>query len=76
MRRTNSKASGDTAHNDGDEVVEVTVSWGSKLEGSETDVVESLVVDAEGLVRVLDQLVNRKGSVVRLDNGVRNLKKD
>jgi len=40
----------------------------------EADVVEGLVVDAEGLVRVLDQLVHGEGGVVRLDNGIRNLR--
>jgi hypothetical protein len=32
-----------------------------------------LVIDTEGLVRVLNQLVNGESSVVRLDNGVRHL---
>ena len=44
-----------------------------ELQGSEADVVQSFVVNAEGLVRVLDQLVDREGGVVWLNNGVRNL---
>ena len=55
-------------------MVQVTVRRGVELQGSETDVVESLVIDTEGLVGVLDKLVNREGSVIWLDNGVRDLK--
>ncbi len=41
----------------------------------EADVVERLVVDAEGLVGVLHQLVDRQGCIVGLHHGVRNLMK-
>ena len=41
-----SEAGGDTAHGGGDEVVQVTVGGGGELEGSEADIVESLVVNA------------------------------
>lgn len=54
-------------------MVQVTVGRDGELESSEADIVESLVIDAEGLVRVLNELVNGEGGVVRLDNGVRNL---
>jgi hypothetical protein len=47
-------------------VVQVAVGWCRELEGAEADVVESLVVNAEGLIGVLDQLVDREGGVVRL----------
>jgi hypothetical protein len=63
----------DTGHDGGDQVVQITVSWVGKLEGSDADVVESLVIDTEGLIRVLDQLVDGEGGVVWLDNGVGNL---
>ena len=39
----------------------------------EADVIEGLVVDAIGLVRVLDQLMDGEGGVVGLDHGVRHL---
>ena len=55
-------------------MVEVAVCWCRKLQGPEADVVESLVIDAEGLVRVLDELVNGQGGVVRLNDGVRDLR--
>ena len=47
-------------------MVKVTVRWGRQLESAEANVVQSLVVDTESLVRVLDELVNREGSIVRL----------
>lgn len=37
--QTHSKTGGDTAHDDGDEVVKISVGRGGELEGSEADVV-------------------------------------
>ena len=54
-------------------MVKISIGWGGELKGSEADVIESLVVNAEGLVRVLDELVDREGSVVGLNDGVRDL---
>jgi hypothetical protein len=85
------QAGGDTRHDGGDEMVQVTVGWVVQLESPHADVVESLelllalrlqvyrcdctnlVVNAEGLVRVLDQLVDGEGGVVGLDDGVGDL---
>ena len=39
-------------------MVQVTVRWGGELQGSEADIVQSLVVDAVGLVGVLNELVD------------------
>ena len=64
---------GDTRHDEGDEVVEVTISWGVEFESAEANVVQRLVVDAEGLVRVFDKLVDGKSGVVWLDDRVRDL---
>jgi hypothetical protein len=47
-----------TGHDDGHEVVKVTVCWGRQLESTEADIVQSLVVNTESLVRVLDELVD------------------
>jgi len=55
-------------------MIQVTVCGGGELQGSEADVVEGLVVNAVGLVGVLDQLVDGQGGVVGLDDGVRNLR--
>lgn len=54
-------------------MVQIAVSGGGKLQRTETDVVERFVIDAEGLIGVLDKLVHRKGGVVRFDDGVRHL---
>jgi hypothetical protein len=68
-----SETGGDTGHDGRDQVVQISVGWVGELEGSHADVVESLVVDTEGLVGVLDQLMDRESSIVWLDNGVRDL---
>ena len=54
-------------------MVEISIGRSSQFEGSEADVIESLIVDDKSLVGVLYQLVDREGGVVRLDNGVRDL---
>ena len=56
-------------------MVEIAVGGDGELEGPEADIVEGLVIDAEGLVRVLDELVDGEGSVVRLDDSVRDLER-
>ena len=68
-----SEAGGDTRHGGGDEMVQVTVCGGGQLEGPEADVVKGLVIKGEGFVGVLDELMDGKGGVVGLDNGVGNL---
>jgi len=68
-----SEASGDTAHGGRDQVVQVTVGRGGELQGSEANVVESLVINAVGLIGVLDELMNGEGGVVWLDDGVGDL---
>ena len=61
------QAGRDTGHDHRHKVVEVAVGGGGELQCAEADVVESLVVDTEGLVGVLDQLVNGEGGVVGLE---------
>jgi hypothetical protein len=68
-----SETGGDTRHDGRDQVVKISVRWVGELEGSHADVVESLVVDTEGLVRVLNQLMDRESGIVWLDNGIRDL---
>ena len=53
-----SETGGDSGHGGGDEMVQVTVGWGGELQGSEADVVQSLVVDTVGLVGVLNELMD------------------
>jgi len=68
------QTSSDTGHGCGDEVVQVTVCGRGEFQGSEADIVESLIVDAVALIGVLDQLVDGEGGVVGLHDGVRYLK--
>jgi hypothetical protein len=49
-------------------VIEVAVGRGTELQRPEADVVQRLVVDTEGLVRVLDELVHGECRVVGLWN--------
>ena len=67
------QAGGDTRHGGGDEMVEISVGRGGQFQGPEADIIESLVVDGEGLIGVLYQLVDREGGVVRLNNCVGDL---
>jgi hypothetical protein len=67
------EAAGDTGESSRDQVVKITVGGGGELEGSEADIVEGLVVNAHDLIGVLDELMDREGGVVGLDNGVRDL---
>ena len=68
-----SETGGDTGHDERHEIVQVGVSGTSHFERSEADVVQSFVVDTEGLVRVFDELMDGKGGIVWLDDGVRYL---
>ena len=67
------ETSGDTGHCGWDEMVEVTIGRSCQLESTETDVVQSLVVDAVSFVSVLNQLMNRQCRIVWFDNCVRHL---
>ena len=63
----------DARHCSGDQMVEVTVCGCRQFECTEADIVESLVVDAECFICVLNKLVNGQRGVVRLNNSVRYL---
>mmetsp|Transcript_21139 Transcript_21139/g.29810 ORF Transcript_21139/g.29810 Transcript_21139/m.29810 type:complete len:311 (+) Transcript_21139:547-1479(+) len=67
------EAASDTGHSGRHEVVEVTVSGGGELEGTEADIVQGLVVDNHDFVGVLDELVDGQGGVVGLNDGVGHL---
>ena len=67
------EAASDTGHGSRDQVVKITVGWGGELEGSEADVVKGLVVNAHNLIGVFDELMDREGSVVGLNDGVGDL---
>jgi hypothetical protein len=63
-----SEGGGDGADDLGDEAVEVVVGRTGDVEVAAADVVDSLVVDEEGTVRVLDGAVGGQDSVVGLDD--------
>ena len=65
----------DTRHGEGDQVVKIAIGGGGQLQCSKADVIECLVVDTESLVGVLHELMDRKGGIVRLNNGVGNLRR-
>lgn len=56
-------------------MVQVIVGRGGQLESAEADVVQRLVINAEGLVGVLNELVDGEGGIVGLNNSVRNLRR-
>jgi hypothetical protein len=68
-----SQGASDTAHAGAHKVVQVTVGWGGELEGAEADVVQGLVVQHEGLISVLNDLMYGQGGVVWLNDGIRHL---
>ena len=64
---------GHTRHDSRDQVIQVTVGWSGELESTEANVIQSFIVNAESFIRVLNQLVDGKSCIVRLDNSVRDL---
>ena len=68
-----SKAASNTGESGRDEMVKITVGWGGELEGSEADIVKSFVINAHNLIGVLDKLMDGKGGIVWLNDGIRDL---
>ena len=56
-------------------MVEVSICGSCEFESAEADIVKGLVIDTVSLIGVLNKLVDRKGCVVGLDNGIRDLVK-
>jgi hypothetical protein len=54
-------------------MVEISVGRGGQLQSSETDVVKGFVVNYHALISILNQLMDRKSSVVGLNNSVGDL---
>lgn len=69
------EARGHAGHGQRHKVVEVAVRRVGQLQRPEAYVVQCLVVDQIRLVGVLHQLVHGQRGVVRLDHGVRNLRR-
>lgn len=66
------KGGGDGGDNLGDEAVQVVVRRTGDIQVATADIVNSLVIDQESTVRVLDSAVGRQNSVVRLNDGGRD----
>ena len=47
-----------TAHCEGHQVVQISISWRTQFECSKTDVIEGLIVNAKSVVSIFNQLVN------------------
>jgi len=60
------EASCNAAHCSADKVVQVPVSRRGQLQRSEADVIQSLVIEQEAFVRVLNQLVKGKNRIIWL----------
>ena len=51
-------------------MVKITIGGGGELKGSEADIVKSLVIDAHDLICIFDQLMDGKGGIVWLNDGI------
>eukprot|EP00162_Nutomonas_longa_P015877 comp22433_c1_seq1/m.54978 comp22433_c1_seq1/g.54978 ORF comp22433_c1_seq1/g.54978 comp22433_c1_seq1/m.54978 type:complete len:484 (+) comp22433_c1_seq1:197-1648(+) len=67
------EARGGSGHDGGHKVVKVTIGRGGELEGAEADVIERLIVNAHDLIGILDELMDRQGGVVGLNDSVGHL---
>jgi hypothetical protein len=68
-RTIKAEGSSDRRDNLGDQAVEVLVVWSLKSKVASADIVDGLVIDHEGAVRVLESGVGGKDRVVWLNNG-------
>ena len=55
-------------------MVQIAIGWGCEFQGTETDVIKGLIVDAESLVSVFHKLVNGEGGIIGFYDGVTDLK--
>jgi hypothetical protein len=53
-----SQTAGDTGHGSRDQMVQITVSGGGELEGSEADIVEGFVINGLDDISIFDQLMD------------------
>jgi len=57
----------------GNQMIQITIGGGCELKRAKADVVQSFVVNHEGLIGVLDQLMEGQDGIVGFHNGVRHL---
>jgi len=66
------QASGNSGHNNRNEMVKITICWCRELECPETNIIKCLVVNAESFVRVFNKLMYGKSGVIGLKNNKRD----
>jgi hypothetical protein len=54
-------------------VVQIAKAGGSEFESPEANIVQGLIVENHALICILNKLMNRESSVVRLNDGIRDL---
>jgi len=52
-------------------MVKITIGWGSKFKSSETDIIKSFIIDDLDSIRVFDELMYGKSSVIWFNNSIR-----
>jgi len=67
-----SQTAGNTGDSSGDQMVKITVGWGGQFQSSEADIVQGFVINNLDLIGIFDQLMDGKGGVVWLNNGIRD----
>ena len=55
----------DTAHRCRDQMIQITIGWCSQFQGTETNIVQSFIVQQEGLIWILHQLMEAQDSLER-----------
>ena len=56
-------------------MVQITIGRSGEFQGTETDVIKSLIVNAESLISVFHKLVNGEGGIIGFHNSVTDLDK-
>ena len=56
-------------------MVQIAIGWGCEFQGTETDVIKGLIIDAESLISVFHKLVNGEGGIIGFHNSVTDLDK-
>lgn len=72
-KTTSEPKKGKSSSQSNTEMIKISIGRSGKFESTETDIIKCLVIDAEGFICVLNQLMNREGGIVRLNHSVANL---
>ena len=51
-------------------MVKITIGWGCKFKGSETDIIKGFIIDDLNSIRVFDKLMYRKCGIIWFNNSV------